>query len=114
MKDLRNVRMKHGFLISRIWYNGRAMVVARRLLTHSLLLVKEKEYWYLTTQSPTGIRIPIPHELAEQMAATFLHTHDEEDWIDKRSWQFHWWRFWYRRKKRREQLRQNQHNASTK
>lgn len=89
--------MSEVFKVDERWADFRVTVPSR-----SLLLVKEKENWHLTTQQPAGIKIPVPPELAEQMAAVFLHTHNEEDWIDRHSWQFHWWRFWYRRKKRRD------------
>lgn len=90
------------------WEIFRVVVPSR-----SLILVKEGKFWYFTTQQITGIRIPLPPELAEQMSTAFLHTLEEEDWIYRHSLQFRWLQFWYKRRKNRE-LSKYQYNSSRK
>jgi len=66
-----------------------------------LVLRRNKEEWYLINFMG-NIHIQVERSTAERLAIVCSDIHQEEDWIYRRSLQFRWLRFWYRRKKKRE------------
>lgn len=81
---------------------------------NSLNLKRRKDQWFFVV-SGTFVELPIKNVgFAETLAVVASIVHDEEEWMYRHSLQFRWLRFCYRRRKRREQLRKDQHDTSTK
>lgn len=91
------------------WDNQR-WLVPKNMLT----LIRRGDKWYFATQYDTlifPVQGPAIIHQAEILSGMIINYHTEEDWIDRHSLQFKWLRFWYRRKKRRDERRRNKGNT---